>query len=318
MRRRLNVFHTMEKLSAVFPRNGKTFGCFSTPWKNLRPFFHAVEKSFSCLGKTVLGAWAALFLAWGGAGCASVKAGRLAVPQAGHWRTTASASAEGHGPELAVDGKADSWWRSGSEEPQWISVDLGRPAMVCGFSLQWGEPHATAYSVLTSRDGTHWALGYETKGGDGDWDQVSIEPILARHLRVVVDQGLQGTGAALCALEIKGMADQPQAWVDGLAVPDACALLDGDAATAWRSAGSAARVELDLRTAKPVGSVRVDWGTNGFASNVVVEVSTNRVDWTSAGRIQSRAGDFDVAMNEVVRPARYVRVSFSGVPWETP
>ena len=26
-------FHTMENFSAVFPRNGKTFGIFSTQWK---------------------------------------------------------------------------------------------------------------------------------------------------------------------------------------------------------------------------------------------------------------------------------------------
>ncbi len=63
---------------------------------------------------------------------------------------------------------------------------------------------------------------------------------------------------------------------------------------------------------KPIGSVRVDWGTNGFASNVVVEVSTNRLDWMSVGRIQSRSGKFDVLMNDEVRLARYVRLSFSG------
>jgi hypothetical protein len=62
----------------------------------------------------------------------------------------------------------------------------------------------------------HWALGYETTGGDGDWDQVSIEPILARHVRLVVNRGLHGTGAALRTLEIKGLADRPQVWVDGL------------------------------------------------------------------------------------------------------
>ncbi len=312
MMRRPKVFHAMEKLSAFFPRHGKTFGDFSTQWKNSVRFFHTVEKSFPHCGKIALGALAAISLAGGGAGCASVKAGRLAVPKTVHWKVTASASEAGAGPERAVDGKADTEWRSGSEEPQWIQVDMARPAMVCGFSLQWGEPHATAYAVLTSLDGTHWALGYETKNGDGDWDQTSIEPVMARYLRVAVEQGLQGTGAALVALEIKGLADQPRAWVDGLAEPGAAALLDGDLATTWRSPRSAAVVELDLRRAKPVGSVRVDWGARGFASNVVVEVSTNRVDWTSAGRIQPRAGDFDVVLNEEAVLAQYVRLSFSG------
>ena len=285
---------------------------FSTPWKNLSGFFHTMEKMFPQCGKTGLGALAALGLAWGGAGCASVKAGRLAVPAAERWTATASASAEGFGPERALDGRTDTWWRSGAEEPQWLQVDLGRPAMVCGFSLQWGQPHATAYAVLTSRDGEHWALGYETSGGDGDWDQVLMDPILARHVRVQVNDGVQGTGAALCALEIAGLADRPVVTVDGAAAPGAAALLDGDPGTVWRAARPEAVVEVDLRTAKPLGSVRVDWGTNSFASNVVVEVSTNGADWASIGRIQTMTGDFDVLMGEGVLPARQVRLSFSG------
>jgi hypothetical protein len=284
---------------------------FSTQWKKFSGFFHTMEKLFPQCGKIGLGALAAIWLAGAGAGCQGLKASRLAVPKVVHWTATASASAEGFGPELALDGQTNTWWRSGDEEPQWIQVDMGRMAMVCGFSVQWGSPHATSYSVLTSRDGTHWAMEYETTGGDGDWDQASIEPILARYLRVVVDQGVQGTGAALCVLEIKGLADQPLLWVNGVLDP-AAAMLDGNPATVWCSVRPQALVEVDLRTVKPIGSVRVDWGTNGFASNVVVEVSTNRTDWVSAGRIQSRSGDFDVLMNDEVRLARHVRFSFSG------
>ena len=308
----------MQPARKSFPQCGKLFSTvwkktagFSTVWKT---FFHCVEKSrksFPLRGKLWPGALAAIWLAGAGTGCQSVKASRLAVPKTVHWSATASESAEGCGPERVYDGDTNTWWRSGTTEPQWLQVDMGRAAMVCGFMVQWGTPHATAYSVLTSRDGTHWAIGYETTGGDGDWDQVAIEPILARHVRVVVDQGAQGTGAALCILEIKGLADQPQVWVNG--VPDsAAAMLDGNPGTAWRSALPQARVEADLRTVKPIGSVRVDWGTNGFASNVVVEVSTNRTDWTSVGRIQSRSGEFDVLMSDEARPARYVRLSFSG------
>ena len=347
MRRKPEVFHTMEKLSEIFaaavaaalslaarwrgaidlafarrllawarhsaiPHHGKTFGDFSTLWKKVDPFFHTVEKYFPHCGKILWTAWAASTLAWA-AGCATVKANRLAIPKVVHWTVTAADAAEGHGPELAVDGRGDTWWQSGGGTAPWLQVDLARPAMVCGFSLQWGEPHATAYAVQTSLDGTHWALGYETKDGDGDWDQVSIEPVLARYLRVeVAPEGLPGAGVALAALEIKGLADQPQAWVDGAPNPGAAALLDGNPATTWQSRHPAATVELDLRSSKPVGSVRVDWGTNGFASNVVVEISTNRADWTSVGRIQPRAGDFDVVMNETVRPAQFVRLSFSG------
>jgi hypothetical protein len=310
----------MTRAQESFPQCGKNFSTvwkkwpfFSTQWKKFSRFFHTMEKMFPHCGKLACGALLAGGLA-AGAGCQSVKTGRfLAVPKVVHWTATASASEEGHGPEQALDGQTNTWWRSGNGEPQWIQVDMARAAMVCGFSLQWSAPHATSYSVLTSRDGIHWALGYETTAGDGDWDQVSIEPTLARYLRVLVTRGLQGNGAALCALEIKGLADQPRIWVDGIATPGAAAILDGNPATTWRAARPEAVVELDLRTEKPVGSVRVDWGAHGFASNVMVAVSTNRADWMPAGHMQAhRSGDFDVAMSNEVRPARYVRLSFSG------
>ncbi len=307
----------MAQARPSFPRYVKTLMDFYVARKNFGRFFHTVEKSFPRYVKCLAGILAAAALAGGLASCASVKASRLAVPKTVHWTATASASAEGHGPELAIDGKADTGWRSGGESPQWIQVDMARSAMVCGFALQWGTPYATAYSVQTSLDGTDWALGYETTTGDGGWDQASIEPIMARHVRVTVAKGLRGTGAELRTLEIKGVEDQPQVWVDGVLDPAALALLDGDPATTWRSAGAAAALELDLRRERPVGSVRVDWGAGGFASNAVVELSTDGTNWTSFGRIRAQTGDFDVLMGEGALPARFVKLSFSGASSET-
>ena len=287
----------------------RTAETVSTPRKFFSRFFHAMENIFPRRGKPALGALLAAVLAWG---CQSAPKPRVSVPRTKRWTVTASGFEAGFEPRRAVDGQTNTWWRSGSEEPQWIQVDLGRPAVVCGFSLQWGRPPATEYSVRTSLDGAEWTLAYETLAGDGDWDQVTIEPTDARYVRLTVDKGLQDSGAALCALEIKGLETQPSIRVDGQTAPGTAAILDGDPETVWRCAAPAAEVELDLRRAKPVGSVQVDWGANGHASNVVVETSTNRTDWTSVGRIQSKDGTFDVLMGEEVRPARYVRLSFSG------
>ena len=41
-----HFFHAMEKLSAIFPHNGKTLDVFSTQWKEC---FHGVENSVSRL-----------------------------------------------------------------------------------------------------------------------------------------------------------------------------------------------------------------------------------------------------------------------------
>ena len=260
-----------------------------------------------------LAAWlAACAAACGAAGCASVGSDPLAVPEAGGWRIAASESEDGRGPEYALDGNTNTWWRSGTAEPQWIEADLGDPAMVCGVSLQWGEPHAVDYAVRTSLDGTHWALALEARGGDGGWDLHYFEPILARHVRVTVERGLQGTGAALRTMQVAGADEMPQARLDGEPLPEAMALLDGDATTAWRCEKQTATLEIDYRRTLEVGSIRLDWGKRGGASNVVVETSTNRVDWTEAGRLETRSGDFDALMADRALAARHLRLTFTG------
>jgi F5/8 type C domain len=284
---------------------------FSTRWKH---FFHPMEKCgkwFPSHGKILCSSVLAAGLIAAATGCESIKGSRLAVVKRVHWRATASASEEGHGPELALDGQTNTWWRSGTEEPQWMEVDLARVSMVCAFSLQWAAPHATAYSIQTSRDGEHWAVGLEITDSDGDWDQISIEPILARYVRLVIEKGFQGGGAALSMLDVQGLSGRPQVWVDGVLVPDAAALLDGDQGTVWHCGASEAELELDLRSVKPIGSIRVDWGTNGVASTVDVAVSTNREHWVKAGRIRASSGDFDVLMTEKVHEAQFVRLSFA-------
>ncbi len=259
---------------------------------------------------------AGLILGWG-AGCRSSRVrGRMAIPGVSHWQATASESAEEAGPERALDGRLDTGWRSGVSEPQWLAIDMGRPAMVSGISLQWGEPFATDYSVWTSLDGVHWALGHEQTGGIGGWEQALFEPIVARHIRLMIQRGLQGNGAALRALEIWGGRERPHITVDGEPLPDALALLDGHADTTWRSPQDAAVLEMDLRRLRTIGSVRLDWGEAGFASNVVVAVSTNQADWSEAGRMQPRTGDFDVWLADQIHTARFVRLSFSGASSE--
>jgi hypothetical protein len=47
-----HFFHAMEKLSAIFPHNGKTLADFSTQWKKC---FHGVENSVLGLFSGVFG-----------------------------------------------------------------------------------------------------------------------------------------------------------------------------------------------------------------------------------------------------------------------
>ena len=325
MRRRTPSFHAMEDFLPILPRYGrfsstlwKISVVFSTLWKIFRQFFHAMEDFLPHRGKLRLlfpryGTLALVgcCLAWV-TGCASIRISRLGIPPPEAWQITASASVAEYGPEHVLDGQTNTWWRSGTGLPQWIEVDVGRVAMVCGVSLQWGRPHAVDFAVLTSLDGEQWAVGFETTEGDGGWDQILIDPIQARQIRILVKGGAGREGVALCGLEILGPDQRPEATVDGIAAPVAGILMDGNPATVWRSLRSNAILELDLRRESSIGSLRLDWGTNGFASNVVVEVSTNRSDWMGIGQIRSQGGDFDVLMLDEALTARYLRLAFGG------
>jgi len=54
-------FHAMEKLSAIFPHNGKTLAVFSTQWKKFSGFFHTMEKCFHSVENSVLGLFSGVF-----------------------------------------------------------------------------------------------------------------------------------------------------------------------------------------------------------------------------------------------------------------
>jgi len=51
-----SFFHSVEKWGDIFPRNGKSFGDFSTQWKKFWRFFHTMEQlwtDFSTVWKKV-------------------------------------------------------------------------------------------------------------------------------------------------------------------------------------------------------------------------------------------------------------------------
>ena len=108
----------MAQARETFTYYVKTLRRFYVERKNFGLFFHSVEKSFPRYVKTALAAGAAIGLAGGAAGCASVKASRLAIPKTVHWTVTASAAEDGHGPDRAADGITETGWRNKTEDPQ--------------------------------------------------------------------------------------------------------------------------------------------------------------------------------------------------------
>lgn len=88
---------------------------------------------------------------------------------------------------------------------------------------------------------------------------------------------------------------------------DPAAAVDGDPATAWRP-GPDGRMVVDLGARLPVRSVEVAWTVSG-APAVGVEVSDDGVDYRSAGRVDGRRRDRELALDT---SARYVAVRVDG------
>jgi alpha-L-fucosidase len=75
---------------------------------------------------------------------------------------SAGSAAEGHGPEMAIDGSHATWWEAlGGAGSAWIEVKLGRPVrldrIVLGEALQRGQ-NVESFRVLRQEGSGWWPL----------------------------------------------------------------------------------------------------------------------------------------------------------------
>ncbi len=106
------------------------------------------------------------------------------------------------------------------------------------------------------------------------------------------------------------LASSPPSVATSTNADGASLLLDGDAKTAWRSpAGAATTITLDFHSPIEQGGLVVDHADGGYASEYVVETSTDADAWTEARRFTRSDGGADyVYLPDAY--ARYVRLRF--------
>lgn len=104
--------------------------------------------------------------------------------------------------EYAVDGDDGTRWSSKFSDPQWISVDLGKPVVIDHVRLTWEDAYATAYAVQTSLDGKTWVDAYTTTEGQGGVEPVKFAPVSARYVRVYTTKRATQFGASLFSFEV--------------------------------------------------------------------------------------------------------------------
>lgn len=116
-------------------------------------------------------------------------------------RATASSSAAGSSPDLALDGKLTTVWRADpTADPTGgpaFTIDLGRERDLGGLIVHWGTPWATDYDVEASLDGARWRTIGTLRGGNGGADPFAQLEVAARYLRLrLVRSSAQGYALA--------------------------------------------------------------------------------------------------------------------------
>ena len=104
--------------------------------------------------------------------------------------------------KFAVDGDADTRWASQFSDPQWIAVDLGKPAQISHVRLSWEVACASVYSVQVSPDGKVWTDVYHTDDGASGVEDIHFAPTTARFVRVYGTKRATTFGYSLYSFEV--------------------------------------------------------------------------------------------------------------------
>lgn len=106
-------------------------------------------------------------------------------------------------PASAVtDGDDSTRWSSAFADPQWVSVDLGKPLTIDHVKLLWEDAYASAYSVQVSQNSKTWTDVYSTQNGAGDAETIKFAPTAARYVRVYGTKRATKYGYSLFSFEV--------------------------------------------------------------------------------------------------------------------
>jgi NedA-like, galactose-binding domain len=112
-----------------------------------------------------------------------------------------SSTASGSSPTLAIDGRADTWWTSGSGGSQWLAVDLDAVTTVRRVNVRWGAARATDWWIETSNDLMTWTRVWPA-GAGASGDQNVTLTATGRHIAVVARAGSDPLRYQLASFEL--------------------------------------------------------------------------------------------------------------------
>lgn len=122
---------------------------------------------------------------------------------------TATSSLPGQTPNRAMDGRADTSWRSASGGAQSLMIDFRAVREFGGVIVQWsGNDFASDYDVAVSNDGKEWSTVRTVEGGNGGRDYLQTPNAAARFVRFQFPRGAPAYAISEIAVEPPRFGDR--------------------------------------------------------------------------------------------------------------
>jgi len=106
--------------------------------------------------------------------------------------------------KYVTDGDMNSRWSSEFFDPQWVSVDLGKPCIIEAIRLEWETAGARGYKIQVSDDGKQWETFYSTDNASGGTEEIMGLNTVGRHVRVYGTERRTKYGYSLWEFEVFG------------------------------------------------------------------------------------------------------------------
>ncbi|AEV85374.1 hypothetical protein ACWT_4354 [Actinoplanes sp. SE50] len=190
-------------------------------------------------------------------GCSANDSARGATATASSAENADTAAAK------AVDGNASTRWSSAFSDPQWIQVDLGAAATVCGVELSWEAAYARSFQILISADGSTWTTAYSTTTGAGGNQSLTVSGT-GRYVRMNGTVRATVYGYSLWSFVVHTTTGGTGTPPGGTTMPDS---FWGDT-SGIPAAGNVLQVKILNRTNGRYPDSQVYWSYNGVAHSI--------------------------------------------------
>ena len=232
------------------------------------------------------------------------------IPAKDTWGMSASSiQSDEFKPGNLADGDIGTRWSSRPKDEEWVLVDLGKVVKIAGFTLHWEHAYSSKYSLLVSTDAREWTTVYKNSDSDGQMDDIYIQPVSGRYVRLEAQARATGWGHSLWELDVKGTDDLVEITVVAGGKDNASAMMDGRRDTVWKS-GAVDRAELllDLRKPMTISGLRIDWDQQ-YAGSVDMAISPDGKEWKQVSHISvsDAQGQTDFLSHEASE-VRYIRL----------